>query len=302
MSIQADDPLGGGGRSGKWRRSGVGLGTAGLRSAHDAGVDELGVDGNLHGLELGELEGRSLVGALDDLTAADAVEDIDELAVGLVEVTAGELGGDAAEAVVEALGDEELGTEEGDGLGLEDGEALGGEDAEAVEEVVGEELELVLIVVELSAETVGLDAVALLVESGDLLLVGVVVDDDVLPLLDDGLEGSELLAEEALNADVDAGSHDGGDGTAGLLVLAGGEVGEGDGGVVEAGLVEVVLEAGGVELLELVGDLSVDVGPALDGVDEGGGLLGEDLEVLLELVEGGEGGLELGVGGALGLL
>lgn len=280
----------------------MGLGAAGLRSAHDAGVDELGVDGNLHGLELGELEGRSLVGALDDLTAADAVEDIDELAVGLVEVTAGELGGDAAEAVVEALGDEELGTEEGDGLGLEDGEALGGEDAEAVEEVVGEELELVLIVVELSAETVGLDAVALLVESGDLLLVGVVVDDDVLPLLDDGLEGSELLAEEALNADVDAGSHDGGDGTAGLLVLAGGEVGEGDGGVVEAGLVEVVLEAGGVELLELVGDLSVDVGPALDGVDEGGGLLGEDLEVLLELVEGGEGGLELGVGGALGLL
>ena len=278
----------------------MGLGTAGLRSAHDAGVDELGVDGNLHGLELGELEGRSLVGALDDLTAADAVEDIDELAVGLVEVTAGELGGDAAEAVVEALGDEELGTEEGDGLGLEDGEALGGEDAEAVEEVVGEELELVLIVVELSAETVGLDAVALLVESGDLLLVGVVVDDDVLPLLDDGLEGSELLAEEALNADVDAGSHDGGDGTAGLLVLAGGEVGEGDGGVVEAGLVEVVLEAGGVELLELVGDLSVDVGPALDGVDEGGGLLGEDLEVLLELVEGGEGGLELGIGGALG--
>lgn len=280
----------------------MGLGAAGLRSAHDAGVDELGVDGNLHGLELGELEGRSLVGALDDLTAADAVEDIDELAVGLVEVTAGELGGDAAEAVVEALGDEELGTEEGDGLGLEDGEALGGEDAEAVEEVVGEELELVLIVVELSAETVGLDAVALLVESGDLLLVGVVVDDDVLPLLDDGLEGSELLAEEALNADVDAGSHDGGDGTAGLLVLAGGEVGEGDGGVVEAGLVEVVLEAGGVELLELVGDLSVDVGPALDGVDESGGLLGEDLEVLLELVEGGEGGLELGVGGALGLL
>lgn len=280
----------------------MGLGTAGLRSAHDAGVDELGVDGNLHGLELGELEGRSLVGALDDLTAADAVEDIDELAVGLVEVTAGELGGDAAEAVVEALGDEELGTEEGNGLGLEDGEALGGEDAEAVEEVVGEELELVLIVVELSAETVGLDAVALLVESGDLLLVGVVVDDDVLPLLDDGLEGSELLAEEALNADVDAGSHDGGDGTAGLLVLAGGEVGEGDGGVVEAGLVEVVLEAGGVELLELVGDLSVDVGPALDGVDESGGLLGEDLEVLLELVEGGEGGLELGIGGALGLL
>ena len=280
----------------------MGLGTAGLRSAHDAGVDELGVDGNLHRLELGELEGRSLVGALDDLTAADAVEDIDELAVGLVEVTAGELGGDAAEAVVEALGDEELGTEEGDGLGLEDGEALGGEDAEAVEEVVGEELELVLIVVELSAETVGLDAVALLVESGDLLLVGVVVDDDVLPLLDDGLEGSELLAEEALNADVDAGSHDGGDGTAGLLVLAGGEVGEGDGGVVEAGLVEVVLEAGGVELLELVGDLSVDVGPALDGVDESGGLLGEDLKVLLELVEGGEGGLELGVGGALGLL
>ena len=70
----------------------------------------------------------------------------------------------------------------------------------------------------------------------------------------------------------------------------------------EAGLVEVVLEAGGIELLELVGDLSVDVGPALDGVDEGGGLLGEDLEVLLELVEGGEGGLELGIGGALGLL